>query len=65
VVKFRPHLVCQIGADQKRRDTALTLLQGNAGILASKYAAMFPLNEVQGGAMVLNLENGTSVLWLN
>ena len=37
MVKFRPHLACQMGTDQKRRDAALTLLQGNAGILAPKY----------------------------
>jgi len=48
VVKFRPHLVSKVGAGYGRRDAALTLLQGNAGILAPKYAVMFSLNEVQG-----------------
>ena len=38
-------------ADWVRND-ALTLLQGNAGILTPKYAVMFPLNVVQGGAMM-------------
>lgn len=52
MVKFRPHLVCQMGADQKRRDATLTLLQGNAGILAPKYGVMFPLDEVQSGTIM-------------